>query len=249
MTSIGPRRRALVASLLIGPLGFAGLFFGPGAARATEPSPPPACERADLPTPDAVYERPEQTLLDPSFRLPNDYRPPDLVSSTRAGVTGGFLLRAVVIADLQAAAAAAKLAGVRLAIVSGYRAAATQRALLAQYTRQLGAVAASRRVALPGHSEHQLGTAIDIAATRGAYAWMAANGWRYGWVLSYPPGKSGVTCYQAEPWHFRWVGRAAAADVHASGRTLREWLWQAGHATAAEDPRSMRVPLGAIIAS
>src|SRR4029079_7567934 len=59
-----------------------------------------------------------------------------------------------------------------------------------------------------------------------AGAWLRANAWKYGFVMSYPKGKSTVTCYGYEPWHFRYVGRAEAAKVRASGLTLREYLWR-----------------------
>ena len=57
---------------------------------------------------------------------------------------------------------------------------------------------------------------------------MAANAWRYGFVMSYPRGSFSRVCYDYEPWHYRYVGRAAAADIRASGLTLREWLWLRG---------------------
>ena len=44
--------------------------------------------------------------------------------------------------------------------------------------------------------------------------------------MSYPAGASNLTFYQAEPWHFRWIGRDRAAAFEASGLTLREWLWR-----------------------
>ena len=44
--------------------------------------------------------------------------------------------------------------------------------------------------------------------------------------MSYPKGKTSVTCYAYEPWHFRYVGRAVAAKIHASGLTPREYLWR-----------------------
>jgi D-alanyl-D-alanine carboxypeptidase len=45
--------------------------------------------------------------------------------------------------------------------------------------------------------------------------------------MSYPKGKSpSKTCYKYEPWHFRYVGKDAAAAIHSSGLTLREYLWQ-----------------------
>ena len=59
-----------------------------------------------------------------------------------------------------------------------------------------------------------------------AGAWMAANAWRYGFVLSYPFGASDRTSYDYEPWHFRYVGRDLAAAIAGSGRTPREVLWE-----------------------
>ena len=59
---------------------------------------------------------------------------------------------------------------------------------------------------------------------------MAENAWKYGWVLSYPKGEGGalfseVTCFHYEPWHWRYLGREMAAQVHDSGLTIREYLW------------------------
>ena len=44
--------------------------------------------------------------------------------------------------------------------------------------------------------------------------------------MSYPKGKTTLTCYMYEPWHYRYVGRDVAAKVRASGLTLREYLWR-----------------------
>jgi hypothetical protein len=43
--------------------------------------------------------------------------------------------------------------------------------------------------------------------------------------MSYPNASTAVTCYDYEPWHFRYVGRDVAAAIHASGLTPREYLW------------------------
>ena len=93
--------------------------------------------------------------------------------------------------------------------------------------------------ARPGHSEHQLGTTLDFRSYGGSapwnYAdwgrtkagtWLRNNAWKYGFVLSYPKGKTAQTCYAYEPWHYRYVGRAVAARIHASGLTEREYLWR-----------------------
>lgn len=100
---------------------------------------------------------------------------------------------------------------------------------------------ALRTSARPGHSEHQLGTTVDVTSAGGAPpwnysdwaatpagAWMAANAWRYGFVMSYPRGSFATVCYDYEPWHYRYVGRDVAARMVAGGLTLREWLWLNG---------------------
>jgi len=100
---------------------------------------------------------------------------------------------------------------------------------------------ALRTSARPGHSEHQLGTTFDFTSLGGrppweyadwaatpAGGWMAANAWRYGFVMSYPRNSFARVCYDYEPWHYRYLGRQAAAEVRASGLTLREWLWLRG---------------------
>ena len=54
--------------------------------------------------------------------------------------------------------------------------------------------------------------------------WVAANSWRFGFVISYPEGKESITGYAYEPWHLRWVGTQVAAQVNSSGLTLHEFL-------------------------
>jgi D-alanyl-D-alanine carboxypeptidase len=131
---------------------------------------------------------------------------------------------------------------VRLAVESAYRSEARQEKTFAGWVRTSGEAEARRFSARVGHSEHQLGTAIDFNAAGGgspwtpAFArsrharWLAANAWRFGWIQSYPQGAETQTCYGAEAWHYRYVGRDVAAEVHASGTTLRAWLWL--HASA-----------------
>lgn len=89
--------------------------------------------------------------------------------------------------------------------------------------------------ALPGHSEHQTGLAVDIGAETRKCAiyecfadepegqWLAANSYKYGFIVRYPKGKEAVTGFQFEPWHFRYVGPVISSYMHASGiQTLEE---------------------------
>ena len=190
----------------------------------------------------AAYDDWPRTIVDTSSRLPEGYVPPDLVPVSRAGLSGGGSIRRIAIADLKALAKAARKAGVRLAVESAYRSEARQKRTFAGWVRTSGEAEAQRFSARAGHSEHELGTAIDFKAAGGgspwtrAFArsrharWLAANAWRFGWIQSYPSGAEDQTCYGAEAWHYRYVGRDVAAEVHASGVTLRAWLWL--HASA-----------------
>ena len=50
------------------------------------------------------------------------------------------------------------------------------------------------------------------------------NGWRYGWILRYPVDKSAVTGIIYEPWHYRYVGKDIAKEIHDLGLCLEEYL-------------------------
>jgi D-alanyl-D-alanine carboxypeptidase len=209
------------------------------AATVVSASSVPSCAISDTTTVQRTYGDWNKTVLDTRFRLPSAYRPGDLRSTAKAGLNGSHQVRTFVIADLRAMASAARRAGARLAVQSAFRSYATQRSTFAYWSRVSGYSAALRSSARAGHSEHQLGTTIDFRSYGGsapwyakdwgtskAGAWLKANAWKYGFIMSYPKGKSSVTCYAYEPWHYRYVGRAEAAKVRASGLTLREFLWR-----------------------
>ena len=179
-------------------------------------------------------------LLDTTYRLGRNYVPPDLVSTARAGLARKQKVRAFVIPDLTALAQAAAANGTPVRVVSAYRSYRYQKKVFRQEVLNHGRTHALRTVARPGHSEHQLGTAIDFGSANSseyawgihdwaqtpAGAWMAQNAWKYGFVMSYPSRDTTLQCYRYEPWHYRYVGRQMAAAVHASDLILREYLWQ-----------------------
>jgi D-alanyl-D-alanine carboxypeptidase len=208
-------------------------------AVVTNTAPLPGCRYGEAPTPLARLADWSLTLVDTTYKLPNEYVPDDLVSTATAGLQGGFYVRGLVAPDLGAMASAAAAAGAPLAISSAYRDYLTQGYAFNNWVNTVGYAVALLYSARSGHSEHQLGTVIDFMDRSGqqpwiyynfatesrAGAWLAANAWRYGFVMSYPRGKTAVTCYAYEPWHYRYVGLPQAAAIHASGLTLREWLW------------------------
>lgn len=87
-------------------------------------------------------------------------------------------------------------------------------------------------MALPGTSEHELGLAVDINDENGnedMYAWLACNAHQYGFILRYPLDKVDVTGISNEPWHYRYVGKQAADEIHQTGEALEEYLARIRH--------------------
>lgn len=152
-----------------------------------------------------------------------------------------------IIDDLLAMIKAAKDDGVTLQIVSPYRDLEYQKKLFNRkinyYLNMNKGLSymeayqlASRAVTVPNASEHQLGLALDIVTDTftelkeefedtEAGKWLAANSYRYGFILRYPKDKEDITCIEYEPWHFRYVGVEAATLITEKGITLEEF-WE-----------------------
>jgi D-alanyl-D-alanine carboxypeptidase len=205
-------------------------------------SSPPKCRYDDILTRYTSYSDWDKTLVDTIFMVNRGYKPPKMVSVSRANIAGAGSVRNIVIPDLRAMAAAARKAKAPLKVVSAYRSFGTQASVYNREVKRVGVKRARLGVARPGHSEHQLGTTLDFTSAGGKKAWaysdwgqtaagkwIRQNGWKYGFVLSYPKNKRSAVCYQYEPWHWRWVGRDLAAKIQKSGLTVRHYLWSAFH--------------------
>ena len=57
-----------------------------------------------------------------------------------------------------------------------------------------------------------------------AFRWLSENAHKFGFILRYMENKVDVTGYKYEPWHYRFVGRTAAAEIYNSGLCLEEYL-------------------------
>ena len=90
-------------------------------------------------------------------------------------------------------------------------------------------------IAVPGTSEHHLGLAFDIVDMYHPYLeysqektetqqWLMAHSWEYGFIVRYPNGTTDITGIIYEPWHYRYVGREMAAEIHELGITLEEYV-------------------------
>ena len=111
---------------------------------------------------------------------------------------------------------AARRDGVSLIVGSGYRSYAYQVEVWNRSFRTDGKAATESSIAPPGHSQHQLGMAVDFSPISDDFAgtkasrWLAANARTFGFSLSYPKGLTDVTGYVWESWHYRYIGKPAA---------------------------------------
>lgn len=154
-------------------------------------------------------------IVNKTYALPEDYAPG--VNQTALNAYN----------EMKAAAAED---GVTLYIISDYRPYSSQERIYNNYVSQDGKAAADRYSARPGHSEHQSGLAFDLNSLEQAFKntkegkWIAANCYKYGFIIRYPEGKESITGYMYEPWHIRYLGKETAEKVYKSGLTLEEYL-------------------------
>ena len=148
-------------------------------------------------------------LVNRQYRISDAFTPDDL---TEAQVPGQVReMRAEAAAALEEMyAACLEETGCQLISVSGFR----------SYSK---------------HSEHHLGLAMDIgqqskptlnekfAETEGGI-WARENCWRFGFILRYGEEWEDITGYKYEPWHFRYVGKDLAKEIHDAGVPFETWL-------------------------
>jgi D-alanyl-D-alanine carboxypeptidase len=133
-------------------------------------------------------------------------------------------------------AGAAEGAGA-MQVQSSYRSYPVQVQVYNGWVSSLGKTQADKQSARPGYSEHQTGLAVDISpvplkcslaacfGTTPQGEWLAANAWRFGYLLRYPADKTAITGYEYEPWHFRYIGVPLATELHTEGvETLEEFF-------------------------
>lgn len=123
---------------------------------------------------------------------------------------------------LEAFLAAASAAGHEVGMGNAFRTYATQAMV---WERKLNERGLGAR---PGHSEHELGLAVDLAYAGGAAdeEWLAAHAHEHGFVLSYPKDSQRVTGFHWEPWHFRYVGTDVAMMLHQRPGLALEELFE-----------------------
>ncbi|OFI40016.1 peptidase M15 [Arthrobacter sp. SW1] len=175
---------------------------------------------------------------------PLQFVPPDLVQPAVQLATSGesALLNSTTAAAAEKLFGAAASAGVTVTLASGYRSFDSQAATYNGYVSSRGQASADTASARPGFSEHQTGWAFDIGdgggacsfqpcfAEQPAAVWVKANAHKYGFVVRYPWMLHETTGYYYEPWHLRYIGTEAAADMARRGITTLEEYFGTGAA-------------------
>ena len=180
----------------------------------------------------------EILLVNPWNELPHDY------TVKLRKVDGSYQVAADAYPALQEMLAACKAAKCTPVICSAYRSQEYQENLFKRKVKKLKATGLTQEeaekeagtvVAVPGTSEHQLGYALDIIdyynwnldesqEKTKTQQWLMEHSWEYGWILRYPNGKTEVTGIIYEPWHYRYVGKELAAELHELDLCLEEYL-------------------------
>lgn len=174
----------------------------------------------------------KQRPLEPRRYKPSDLRLPDMDIESSAMEVNGETATA-----LEALNAAAKNEGIHFIVASAYRSYDNQATTYQSVVNGYGQAEADRQSARPGYSEHQTGWAADLGALNGECRielcfgdtpegkWLAANAYKFGFIIRYPDGKENITGYLYEPWHVRYVGRVLSEEMHRTNiQTLEEFF-------------------------
>lgn len=180
----------------------------------------------------------ELVLVNGQYPLDTKYKP------EMTEITEGRSVDSRIVEDTKKMLADAQEAGLKMYIISAYRSPDDQKEVfnttmqdwINQGENYLDAYEETKKsVALPGHSEHATGLALDIVSEENQELnekqadtkeskWLAENCYKYGFILRYPTDKSDITGVVYEPWHYRYVGKDAAKEITQKGITLEEYL-------------------------
>ncbi len=190
------------------------------------------------PVPTEDYPDKKLIPIGKDYMVSYKYIPENLIDiSEMVKTTSTICLEERTALKLQEMFEAAKEEDVVLAVTSGFRRFEIQDIIHRNFLSRRGE-ATYDFSAKPGHSEHHLGTTVDLTGSSIGYRgtstlfadskekeWLKENARMYGFVLSYPKNSMEVTGYIYEPWHFRYVGVELATEMWNQGYpTLEEFF-------------------------
>ncbi len=168
----------------------------------------------------------DYTTLVNKYRSIGNYEPDDLVY---LGEGSKYQLREQAADSFLKLVDAALLEGVNIIPYSAYRSYETQTRIYNSYVEKDGQEEADTYSARPGHSEHQLGLAVDVWSKgynelkEEDANWLRDNAYKYGFIIRYTKENKAITGYIEEPWHLRYLGEDIAKAVYESKLTYDEY--------------------------
>lgn len=127
--------------------------------------------------------------------------------------------------------------GEQIVPVSGFRDEYEQKDIYSECLCNEGVGYTTDFVAIPGHSEHHTGLAIDLGLKKnnidficpdfpytGICQKFRENAAKYGFIERYQEGCENITKVAKEPWHFRYVGSPHAEIIEKLNITLEEYI-------------------------
>jgi D-alanyl-D-alanine carboxypeptidase len=171
---------------------------------------------------DEVTKNPFGIQVDKIHKLPSTYIPTDLITSNEFS---NVRLKKEVLTVLKLLFEDANSKNIKMKVISSFRSYETQKMIFDSYvqsemitnnkTEAEAKIIANKYSALPGHSEHQLGTTIDVICelckdfefseeNLKVWKYLEDNAPKFGFKISYP--KNNLAGYDYEPWHIRYYG-------------------------------------------
>ena len=237
------RNRAIAAVVLVALI--VGAVFIVKGCKKDETLPADDQQEQQTDTPEENTQEPPANVDDELLTVVNPWNPlPEDWVSDLVTLSDGRRVDSRCYEAFEEMMAACRDAGYAPFLCSAYRTQETQQSLYDNKVQRLmnsgmgeeeAKVEAAKAVAIPGTSEHQLGLAVDIVDANmqdltdeqentETQKWLMANSWRYGFIHRYPNDKTDITGIIYEPWHYRYVGKAAAQDIFNRDITLEEYV-------------------------
>lgn len=237
------RNRAIAAVVLVALI--VGAVFIVKGCKKDETLPADDRQEQQTDTPEGNTQEPPVNVDDELLTVVNPWNPlPEDWVSDLVTLSDGRRVDSQCYEAFEEMMAACRDAGYAPFLCSAYRTQETQQSLYDNKVQRLmnsgmgeeeAKVEAAKAVAIPGTSEHQLGLAVDIVDANmqdltdeqentETQKWLMANSWRYGFIHRYPNDKTDITGIIYEPWHYRYVGKAAAQDIFNRDITLEEYV-------------------------